>query len=114
MISIRSAGALALALLVAACGEKQNAASANREPAARTPAVPGSEKIYSGSGTVQSITGDRIAIAHGAIASIGWPAMTMTFTAPPGIAPGLKVGDKVDFGFRQNGSVYVLTSVKRP
>lgn len=69
-------------------------------------------EVYSGSGTVKSITDEQVAIAHGPIAGIGWPAMTMTFTAPPNMVGGVKVGDKVDFSFRQNGSAYVLTTVK--
>ena len=113
MSAIRFAGAVALALLVAACGEKQEAATENREPAAGTPIAPASDKVYSGTGTVQSITDDKLAIAHGPISGIGWPAMTMTFTASPEIAGGAKVGDKVDFSFRQDGSAYVLTSLKR-
>ncbi len=109
---IRPAGALALALLVAACGEKQNANSENETSATGAPQSTASDKIYSGTGTVQSIAGDQVAIAHGPIQGIGWPAMTMTFTAPPDIATGVKVGAKVDFSFRKSGSAYALTSVK--
>ena len=112
MISIRPAGALALALVLAACGEKQEAAPENRTIATGAPGSTASEKVYSGTGTVKSITGDQVAIAHGPISGIGWPAMTMTFTAPPDIAPSVRIGAKVDFSFRKNGSAYVLTSVK--
>ena len=110
MRMIRSAGVLTLALIAAGCGEQQNAASGNRS------AVPGSSgpaaahQVYSGTGTVQSVTGDQVAIAHGPIAGIGWPAMTMTFTAPPDIAARLKAGSKVDFRFARSGSTFVLTS----
>ena len=113
MMTIRFAGAIALALLAAACGEKQGADPAKREPASATPAPSVPAQIYSGSGTVQSLTGDTVAIAHGPIAGIGWPAMTMTFTAPPGVANGVKAGDQVGFSFRKDGSAYVLTSLKR-
>ena len=111
MNAIRFGGALALSLLIAACGEKQNAPQ-NREAAADSSQPTAAAQVYSGTGTIQSITGDQMAIAHGPIAGIGWPAMTMTFTAPPDIAGSVKVGDKVDFSFRQDGSAYVLTSVK--
>ena len=113
MRMIRFAGVLTLALLLAACGEKQNAVPENRADATGAPESTASDKAYSGTGTVQSIAGDQVAIAHGPISGIGWPAMTMTFTAPPDIAAGLKAGDRVDVSFRQNGSAYVLTSVKR-
>lgn len=112
MNAIRLAGALALALLIAACGTKENPASANGAAAAGSSAAATAKAVYSGTGTVQSVTGDQVAIAHGPISGIGWPAMTMTFTAPGGTANGIKVGDKVDFSFRQTGSAYVLTSVK--
>lgn len=112
MISIRPTGAIALALLLAACGEKQNAAPQDRTSATGTPETAGSERVYSGTGRVQSIKGDQVAIAHGPIQGIGWPAMTMTFTAPPDIAAGVKVGAQVGFSFRKNGSAYVLTSVR--
>lgn len=112
MMSIRPAGALALALLLAACGEKQNAATENRAATTGAPEPAASDKLYSGTGTVKSIAGDQVAIEHGPISGIGWPAMTMTFTAPPEIGAGVKVGDQVDFSFRREGSVYVLTSVK--
>ena len=112
MISIRPAGALALGLLLAACGEKQNAAPENPAAATGSPESTAPSKVYSGTGTVKSITGDHVAIAHGPIEGIGWPAMTMTFTVAPDIATALQVGAKIDFSFRQEGSAYVLTSVK--
>lgn len=111
MNAVQFGGVLALSLLVAACGEKQRAPE-NREAATSSSQSATANQVYSGSGTVQSISGDQVAIAHGPIAGIGWPAMTMTFTAPPDMARGVKVGDKVDFSFRQNGSAHVLTSVK--
>ena len=110
---IRSAGALTLALVVAACGEKQNSTPSNQTAASGVPEAAATSEVYSGTGTVKSIAGDKVAIAHGPIAGIGWPAMTMTFTAPPDIAGNLKAGAKVDFSFQKSGSVYVLTSVKQ-
>ena len=106
-----SASAVALALVLAACGRQQNQAPAKDATVADGPARP-APGVYSGLGTIQSIAGDQVKIAHGPIAGIGWPAMTMTFTAPPGMASGAKVGSKVAFSFRQQGSAYVLTSVK--
>jgi Cu(I)/Ag(I) efflux system protein CusF len=104
MKSIRIAVIAATLAAVAACNREEP--STNRTEGEH----PG--QVYSGTGTVQSISGNQLAIAHGPIAGIGWPAMTMTFTAPPDIATGAKVGAKVDFSFRKNGSAYVLTSVK--
>ena len=113
MRMIRSAGVLTLGLVMSACGGKQSAATQNQAVASGAPETgAGPSQLYSGTGTVQSINGDQVAIAHGPISGIGWPAMTMTFTAPPDIAPNAKVGAKVDFSFRKEGSAYVLTSAK--
>ena len=109
---IRSAGVLTLALAAAACGEKQSAAPENRNAVSGVPQPADANQVYSGTGIVKSITGDQVAIAHGPIAGIGWPAMTMTFTAPPDIARNAKAGAKVDFSFQKSGNAYVLTSVK--
>ena len=68
--------------------------------------------VYSGTGTVQSISGDQVTIAHGPIQGIGWPAMTMTFRAPPDIVKGASPGAQVDFSFREDGGSYVLTSLR--
>jgi Cu(I)/Ag(I) efflux system protein CusF len=108
---IRSAGAMALALLLVACGEKQNPARDGGN-ASGSPTTVAATKVYSGTGEVQSIAGDKVTIAHGPIEDIGWPAMTMTFTAPPGLAEDLQAGRQVDFSFRQDGRTYVLTSLR--
>lgn len=105
----RFAGAVVLALLLAACGKEQTAASETQDVARGSPTSNAVSEVYSGSGTIQSISGDKVAIAHGPIKGIGWPAMTMTFTASSGVAKGVKAGSKVDFSFRQDGGSFVLT-----
>lgn len=112
-MTIKQLAAVTLTLVVAACGQKQSAAPENQTAATEAAAPAASDKIYSGSGTVKSITGNQMTIAHGPIASIGWPAMTMAYTAEPGLESGVKAGDQVDFSFKKNGGAYVLTSVKR-
>ena len=108
----RFAGAFVLALLLAACGKEQTAASETQGAAGGNPTSNAVSEVYSGSGTIQSISGDKVAIAHGPIKGIGWPAMTMTFTAHSGVAEGVKAGSKVDFSFRQDGGSFVLTSLR--
>ena len=108
----RSVGALSLALLLAACGEKQNT-TPNAANVADSPVSEATAQLYSGTGTVQSVTGGKVTIAHGPIEGIGWPAMTMSFTAPPDMADAVRVGSQVDFSFRQDGGAYVLTSLQR-
>jgi len=112
MRKIGFAGALALVVLVAACSEKKSTSESAQKLGSRSQER-AAGKSHPGTGIVQSIDGDKITLAHGPISSIGWPAMTMTFTAGPGAANGLKAGDKVDFNFRQDQGTYVLTSVER-
>ena len=108
------AGALALALLLAACGDNQAAAPEQRETSAGTAAPTGAADTYSAAGDVTKVSGNQVTISHGPVEGIGWPAMTMAFQAPsPEMLQGLNVGDPVDFQFRQSGGQYQLTSIKK-
>jgi Cu/Ag efflux protein CusF len=53
-----------------------------------------------GQGVVKGVDakGASITVAHGPIAALKWPAMTMTFrTASPAVVNGIKVGQNVHF-----------------
>lgn len=55
----------------------------------------------------------KITIKHGAIPSVGWPAMTMTFAAkPPALLKGLKVGQTVGFDTRVQGVAAEVTAIQ--
>jgi Cu(I)/Ag(I) efflux system periplasmic protein CusF len=102
----RIAPAMALALALSACGQGNEAAQGN----AAATAV----ETYSGTGKVTAVAGDEVTIAHGPIAGIGWPAMSMTFrAATPAMAGAVKPGDAVSFQFRKDGSAYALTSLTK-
>ena len=94
-------------LAIAACGQQQ---TSNSEVNAASPEA---TQTYSGTGTITASAGDQVSIKHGPIAGIGWPAMTMTFTAPADVRKGVSVGEQVDFSFRKNGSAYQLTSLHK-
>jgi Cu(I)/Ag(I) efflux system membrane fusion protein len=65
-------------------------------------------------GRVEALAGDQITLSHEAVPTIGWPAMTMTFTLdPPSLAKGLKVGDRVGFGFEQRPSGAVIRHIAK-
>jgi Cu(I)/Ag(I) efflux system protein CusF len=95
------------ALALAGCGQQQKSETQANAPATEA------DQTYSGSGAITAIAGDQVSIKHGPIAGIGWPAMTMTFTAPADVAHGASVGDRVDFSFRKNGTAYQLTSLRK-
>lgn len=113
-MNARFGGALALSLILAACGEKQNNGLENRQDPMAVPAASPAGDVHSGTGQVKAIAGDQVTISHGPIQGLGWPAMTMTFrAASPEMVQGLNVGDRVSFAFRQEGSAYALTSLSR-
>lgn len=114
MNASRFGGALALSLILAACGEKQNAGLENRQGSTGASPAPQAGDIYSGTGQVTAIAGDQVTISHGPIQGMGWPAMTMTFRAgSPEMVQGVTVGDQVSFAFKQDGSAYTLTLLSR-
>src|SRR3546814_5421300 len=58
--------------------------------------------LYETVGKIEQITAKSVTLSHEPVPAIGWPAMTMTFAlADAGIARGLKIGDRVRFGFDQ-------------
>lgn len=106
-----TAGLVGMLAAVSACSKSGPSTNETQTPA---PTQAGQqEQVYSGTGTISNISGDQVSIAHGPIAGVGWPAMTMTFTMPPNLATGAEVGAKVDFSFRKDGSAYVLTSLRK-
>ncbi|MEJ0066403.1 MAG: efflux RND transporter periplasmic adaptor subunit [Caulobacteraceae bacterium] len=71
-------------------------AAASAALAARQPA------LYETRGRIEALAGDQITFSHEPVPALGWPAMTMTFKLdPPALAKGMKVGDRVTFGFEQ-------------
>jgi Cu(I)/Ag(I) efflux system protein CusF len=78
---------------------------------------PGYAQIQSHKGTavVKKVdpAGGRVTLAHGPIRSIDWPAMTMAFKVKDkALLDKLAVDKKIEFEFVQQGSDYVITSIK--
>ena len=59
-------------------------------------------KTGSGEGAITAIdeAEGKIMIEHGPIAAVGWPAMTMAFSADKESMKKVAVGDRVTFAFR--------------
>jgi Cu(I)/Ag(I) efflux system membrane fusion protein len=69
---------------------------------------------YESSGRITALSGESISIAHGPIAGLNWPAMTMQFTLENArLGHGLAVGDQVSFRIRQDGSRYIVTAIAK-
>ena len=70
---------------------------------------------HKGVGTVKKVdpAAGKVTIAHGPIPTMKWPAMNMTFTVKDKALLGKFSQDKkVEFEFVEQGSNYVITSVK--
>jgi membrane fusion protein, copper/silver efflux system len=69
---------------------------------------------HQASGRITAMNGQSITIAHGPVASIQWPAMTMQFSLERAeLGQGLSVGDEVSFRFRQGASGYVIDTISK-
>lgn len=66
-------------------------------------------------GTVKAIDalGGKVTLAHGPVPALKWPAMTMGFKAPAQQLEQLKVGDKVAFDFRMEGSAATIIDIQK-
>ncbi len=72
-------------------------------------------KTHHGVGVVKKVDVAKgsVTISHGAIKSIGWPAMTMTFAVKEkGLLSRLAEGQKVEFDFVQEGSDSTIVKLK--
>jgi Cu(I)/Ag(I) efflux system membrane fusion protein len=70
--------------------------------------------LHTGSGRITAISASSVTLAHGPVASLNWPAMTMQFgLARPQLAQGLRVGDSVAFRFRRDGEAYVVEEMSK-
>ena len=76
--------------------------------------MPCANQTAQGTGVVEAIDTAKgtVTIKHQAIASIHWPAMTMTFKAdPPNLLKDVKVGEKVNFTLHPAGANSTVTAV---
>lgn len=54
-----------------------------------------------------------VTIAHGPVASINWPSMTMAFKVKDkAMLEKVKQGDNVEFSFTSSGKDHVITDIK--
>lgn len=102
------------AVLLAACSSPAPTPGATDSPTADA-AVSAKPKTATGEGSVTAIDPDtgKITLAHGPVAELSWPAMTMGFAAKAGQLGELKVGDKVRFNFRWDGKAAEIESIDK-
>ena len=110
-------GALAIAVLLAACTQapdRAGHASTAHTDHASGPASTARVPTAVGTGVVESVdaAAGTVTLSHEPIAGLGWPAMTMDFLAAAALSRQVKPGDRVRFGFHAQGARFVITRIE--
>ena len=107
---IVKAGLAAALASIAACDAPETSNSNTSSPAVQEKTA----ETHSATGTVTTVSAGNVTIAHEPVATIQWPAMTMTFAADDAaMLQGIKPGDRVSFAFRESGDGATLTSISK-
>ena len=72
-------------------------------------------KVHKASGKVTKVdkAAGSITLAHGPVASMNWPSMTMGFKVKDkAMLDKVKPGDQVEFSFVQSGRDHTITEIK--
>ena len=86
----------------------------NVPPAATMPASTASVATANGEITAVDPAAGTVTIAHGPIAALNWPAMTMSFHVEGIDLSAVQVGDQVSFEFRNEGMTATITKLTKP
>jgi Cu(I)/Ag(I) efflux system protein CusF len=73
-------------------------------------------KVHKGAGSVTKVdpANGKVTIAHGAVKTMNWAPMTMTFDVKDKtLLNNVEPGAKVEFSFVQSGKDYVITKIKK-
>jgi Cu(I)/Ag(I) efflux system protein CusF len=106
-----------LALTAAETATAQPAAKPMSDMKGMSSAPASATKTGKGTGVITEIDAKdaTLTIKHGPIASLGWPAMTMSFRAvPPALLTGLKVGQKIAFDTNPGNGLPEVTAIRKP
>lgn len=95
-----------------AAADSQTPAATAETPAATAAA---SATTASATGVVESVdpAARTVTIAHDPVATLQWPAMTMTFQAPDVDLGAIEQGDRVAFEFTSSGMDGTITSIRQ-
>ncbi len=106
--------ALAPASLLVACGGDSRTVT-DRARAGETETTSSTiQQNYEAASEVAARSAGSIMIAHGLVAELAWPAMTMELKASgAAMIDAIAAGDRINFGFRDSETGYVLTALAR-
>ena len=118
--TVAIASSLALLTLLGACKKEAEAVQPAETAAAASDGMadmPMAVELKHGmaAGTVTAIDAAKgtITLDHGAITTLGWPAMTMGFAIKPDQLAGIKPGDKVNFEIDWDGKAGTITKIAK-
>jgi Cu(I)/Ag(I) efflux system protein CusF len=100
---------MALVLALAAAGTAQ----ADDMSGMKMGQAPAKAAVNHTKGVVKALDPAKgtITLSHEAVATLKWPAMTMTFGITPDLAKGIETGQKVDFEFVTQGMAGTITKI---
>ena len=113
--------ATAMTVGLVACGQPQEtpaateAAPAGAADMATMPMTSDAPaQTGAGTGTITAVdaAAGTITIEHGPIPGVGWPAMTMRFTASPTIVEAASTGERVEFDVSVRDGVNEITAIR--
>ena len=106
---------LAVSLAAPAPGYAQSESMKGMDMKEKPAGTAATAKAHKATGTVKSVdrAAGRVTIAHGPVASLKWPAMTMGFgLRDKALIDKFSPGKKVEFELVQQGRDYVIVSAK--
>lgn len=95
--------------------ERTTAVPSVSAPAASETPAPVAVVGHKASGKIEAVdpVAGTLKINHGAVASIGWPAMTMDFAVnDKALLNNLKSGQQIEFDFVERGGNYIVTAIR--
>jgi Cu(I)/Ag(I) efflux system protein CusF len=104
---------IATALVLAACvpAPSESADDKGRAMGAMNAAAQGPIRS---TGVVTALDARTVTLNHEPIAAIGWPAMTMRFTAEnPAMLAGMRVGDRVTFELKSAEDTQTIVRIEK-
>lgn len=113
--------ATAMTFGLAACGQPQETPAATEAAPAgaadmatmpMTSDAPAQTGTGTGPITAVDAAAGVVTIEHGPVPGVGWPAMTMRFTASPTILEAASTGERVEFDVSVRDGVNEITAIR--
>lgn len=110
-----------MVLGLAACNQPEETPAATEAPAAGAADMAtmpmtsdAAAQTGTGTGVVTAVDADAgtVTIDHGPIPAVGWPEMTMRFSASPAVVEAAKTGDRVEFDMAVRDGVNEITAIR--